>query len=72
MSYHLTVSIQPEGKYPFALNTEADQIPLTREELEALRFEVECALLDTDPAFEEPTDCVIHGKIGDGGDCPRC
>lgn len=53
MSYHLTVDYRPEGKYPFALNTEADQIPLTREELESLKHACEVALLDSDPNYNE-------------------
>ena len=45
MSYHLTIGVQAEGKkYPFALNTEADQIALTKEELEDLKKECEEAL----------------------------
>ncbi len=45
MSYHLTIGVQPWGKkYQFVLNTEADQIPLTKEELEALKKECEEAL----------------------------
>lgn len=45
MSYHMTIGVQPEGKrFPFALNTEADQIPLTKQELQALKQECEEAL----------------------------
>jgi len=51
MSYHITVDYRPEGKYPYALNTEADQIPLSRAELESLKFEIESALLDSDPNY---------------------
>ena len=51
MSYHITVGYQAGKKYPFALNTEADQIPLTRSELESLRLEIECALLGSDPDY---------------------
>lgn len=53
MSYHITVGYQPNSKkFPFALNTEADQIPLTRSELETLKFEIECALMDSDVNFQ--------------------
>lgn len=49
MSYHLTIGVQPNAKrYPFALNTEADQIPLTKEELEDLRNECTYALAQLD------------------------
>lgn len=53
MAYKMTIDYRPEGKYPFALNTEADQIPLTREELESLKHACECALLDSDPNYNE-------------------
>lgn len=52
MSYHITVGYQPEGRYPFALNTEADQIPLTRDELEALRDEINQALNHSATRFQ--------------------
>ena len=49
MSYHITVGYQPtKSRYPFALNTEADQIPLTKEELEDLRNECTYALAQLD------------------------
>lgn len=58
MSYHITVDCQvgrfPESKYPFALNTEADQIPLTLPELESLRNEVDIALRIYDDTKKEP------------------
>jgi hypothetical protein len=44
VSYHITIDYRPEGKYPFAMNTEADQIPLTITELEALRNQCQEAL----------------------------
>lgn len=45
MSYHITIGVQSGNRrYPFALNTEADQIPLTREELEDLKQECTYAL----------------------------
>lgn len=53
MSYHMTIGYQPGGRYPFALNTEADQIPLTRSELESLKFEIECALMDSDVNYQK-------------------
>lgn len=53
MSYHITIDRRPGGKYPFAMNTEADQIPLTRAELESLKFECECALMDSDPGYTQ-------------------
>lgn len=61
MSYHITISYR-EGKYPFALNTEADQIPLTRAELESLKFEIECALMDSDLAEAYKTYPIIPIK----------
>ena len=43
--YHMTIGVQAGAeKYPFALNTEADQIPLTKEELEDLKNECAYAL----------------------------
>lgn len=48
MSYKNTVLYRPEGKYPFLLATESDGIPLTKEELEALKFECEVALREYD------------------------
>ena len=62
MSYHITVGIHGGKKYPFALNTEADQIPLTRSELESLQFEIDCALKDTDPNWHEPTSKEIRNE----------
>ena len=45
MSYKNSVIFQPTtSKYPFLLATEADGIPLTLEELEALHSECENAL----------------------------
>lgn len=45
MSYKNTILFQPTtSKYPFLLATEADGIPLTLEELEALHSECENAL----------------------------
>jgi hypothetical protein len=48
MTYHITVGVQPGSRYPFALNTEADQIPLTKEELEELKDECTYALAQLD------------------------
>jgi len=44
MSYKNTILFRPSDKYPFLLATEADGIPLTLEELEALHSECENAL----------------------------
>lgn len=45
MSYKNSIIFQPTtSKYPFLLATEADGIPLTLEELEALHSECENAL----------------------------
>ena len=66
MSYHLTIGTNQGGLFPFALNTEADQIPLTRAELESLKFEIERVLLDTDqnygpmPAYPITYEEMIH------------
>lgn len=49
MSYKTSILFQPtRGKYPFLLATESDGIPLTKEELEALKFECEVALREYD------------------------
>jgi len=48
MSYKNTILSRPGEKYPFLLATEADGIPLTRAELETLKFEIEVALMKTD------------------------
>ena len=48
MSYRITVLFRPEGKYPFLLATEADGIPMTMDELEALHSECERALREFD------------------------
>lgn len=48
MSYKNTILHRPGEKYPFLLATEADGIPLTRAELETLKFECECALIEDD------------------------
>lgn len=52
MSYRITVLFHPEGKYPFLLATEADGIPLTRSELETLKFEIDVALMEDDGRTE--------------------
>lgn len=43
MSYKNSILSRPGEKYPFLLATEADGIPLTRAELETLKFEIEVA-----------------------------
>ena len=49
MTYRMTINVQPNAKhYPFALNTEADQIPMTKEELEDLKNECTYALAQLD------------------------
>ena len=48
MSYRITVLFRPEGKYPFLLATEADGLPMTKDELEALRSECGRALREFD------------------------
>jgi hypothetical protein len=59
MSYKTSILFQPtRGKYPFLLATEADGIPLTRKEVEALRFECEVALMEADNHDKE--------RIGNG------
>lgn len=37
-------------------------------------FEAETGKLINGHDFfeEEPTDCILHGSVGVGGDCPRC
>ena len=63
MSYHITVDYRPEGKYPFALNTEADQIPLTREELESLKHAIDVALMAVYNAKEIRKHYIILKEI---------
>lgn len=49
MTYQITIDVQAKNsRYPFALNTEADQIPLTKEELEDLKNECTYALAQLD------------------------
>ena len=48
MSYKNTVLFRPSDKYPFLLATEADGIPMTLGELEALHAECERALAEFD------------------------
>ena len=48
MSYKNTILHRPGEKFPFLLATQADGIPLTRQELEALKFECEVALMEDD------------------------
>lgn len=36
--------IYPGARYPAALNTPTDQIPLTLDELQRLAFEIDCAI----------------------------
>lgn len=48
MPYTITVLFRPHGKYPFLLATEADGIPMTKEELVALHSECELALREFD------------------------
>ena len=53
MSYRITVVVQPEGKYPFLLATEADGIPMTHEEMVSLQNEIWAALREYDEAKKE-------------------
>ena len=48
MSYRNTILHRPGEKYPFLLATEADGIPLTREELETLQAEIAVWLREDD------------------------
>ena len=52
MSYKNTILHRPGEKYPFLLATEADGIPLTRAELETLKFEIDVALMEDDGRTE--------------------
>lgn len=53
MSYKNTILHRPGEKYPFLLATEADGIPLTRAELETLKFEIDVALMEDDDYQKE-------------------
>jgi len=65
MSYKNTILSRPGEKYPFLLATEADGIPLTRAELETLKFEIECALMDDDGFCGDYTDYTMRqGEMG--------
>lgn len=48
MSYKNTILSRHGEKYPFLLATEADGLPMTKEELEALQSECELALREFD------------------------
>lgn len=65
MSYHITIDYRPGGKYPFAMNTEADQIPLTRAELESLKFQCECALMESSVSFSDQIKIIPIKEIKD-------
>ena len=56
MAYKNSILHRPGEKYPFLLATEADGIPLTREEAETLKFELECALMVEDGNGPEEFD----------------
>ena len=60
MSYRITVLFRPEGKYPFLLATEADGLPMTKEELEALHSECDRALRESDEHEMGQSDLEQH------------
>ena len=65
MSYKNTIIFQPTtSKYPFLLATEADGIPLTLEELEALHSECENALRLYDDEMEAKNEMHLSRVIG--------
>ena len=65
MSYKNSIIFQPTtSKYPFLLATEADGIPLTLEELEALHSECENALRLYDDEMEANKEMHLSRVIG--------
>ena len=65
MSYKNSILFQPtSSKYPFLLATEADGIPLTLEELEALHQECERVLQEWDDEMEAKNEMHLSRVIG--------
>lgn len=63
MSYKNAILFRP-GLYPFLLATEADGIPMTLGELEALHAECERALIEYDEYEANQADMEPHKRDG--------